>query len=131
MLFTYHWLQKAENDYWDRFGRHLGTVWNVKELVELKNNINQKSKERIQTDTIFVPLSIVMNPELPSALLGNENQADVKKVNTNVKNISNNGDELRTEMPLPRDADIVNMANLEKEEFFGLIANAGLSKLNK
>lgn len=126
-MFVYHWLNRTEEDYWERFGTHLGTLWDRVDL-ERMNSPSNKDKNSVKKDTIFIPLSLVMNPELPAALLGkNSNTKNTEQTSTTEPE----GDDLRTGMPLPRDSEIVNMANLEKDEFFGLIANAGLTKIDK
>jgi len=67
-----------------------------------------------------------MNPELPNALLGKKPETPAGRPITNPPS-SSLGDGLNTDMPLPSDAEVINMSNLPKEEFFGLIANAGLA----
>lgn len=126
ILFAFHYLRKKEKEFWHNFGAHLGTEWETDDLREMlkKRGGALGTKKRV-----FVPLSLIVNPELPSALLGQkpQNAANAPSgTNVNQPQASQSGDGLSTGMPIPQDTEIVNMANLDKGEFFGLIANAGL-----
>lgn len=119
LLFVYHYLKKDEGDMWDRFGAHLGTLWDRETLQTL----DAKPKgSHVQNDSIFVPLSLVVNPDLPNALLGKKKNAPPGAAPRQ------SGDGLYTEMALPEGEEVVNMGDLPREEFFGLVASAGLVK---
>ena len=106
---------------WDRFGAHLGTLWDRDTLQAL----DAKPKgSHVQNDTIFVPLSLVVNPDLPNALMGKKSGAPTPPGEP----ARQSGDGLHTEMAMPEGDEVVNMGDLPKEEFFGLVANAGLAK---
>ena len=105
---------------WDRFGAHLGTLWDRKTLLTL----DAKPKgSHLENDTIFVPLSLVVNPDLPNALLGKKSGSTPQGASANQP-----GDGLHTEMAMPEGDEVVNMGDLPKEEFVGLVASAGLAK---
>lgn len=70
---------------------------------------------------IHVPLSLVMKPDLPEALLGKQQQGQPSSPMP-----SSIGDGLNTGMALPTDSEVVNMADLSKEEFLGIIRQSGL-----
>ena len=116
----YHHLKKADEEYWDRFASHLGTIWDRESLQILADKPAGAASDNSR---IFVPLSLVVNPELPNALL-NRQPADSSSAPGGTS--TPNGDGLCTAMPLPEGEEVVNMGNLSKEEFFGLIHNAGL-----
>lgn len=67
-----------------------------------------------------------MNPELPDALLGKKKDGNSAAPGGN---IPSSGDGLHTEMAMPEGDEVVNMGDLPKEEFFGLVAQAGLAKI--
>jgi hypothetical protein len=120
LLFVFHWLKKEEGEQWNRFGAHLGTLWDRDTLKAL----DEKPKgSHLQNDTIFVPLSLVVNPDLPNALLGKTKGAPAPPGAT-----QQSGDGLYTEMAMPEGDEVVNMGDLPKEEFVGLVASAGLAK---
>lgn len=123
LLFAYHHLKKSDEDTWDRLGSHLGTLWEREALLALQQHVSGTGEA---TPHVFVPLSLVMNPELPDALLGK------KKEGSSVSpggSIPSSGDGLHTEMAMPEGEEVVNMGDLPKEEFFGLVAQAGLAKI--
>jgi hypothetical protein len=120
LLFVYHYLKKDDDEYWDRLGSHLGTLWDKESLRILSE---KPSGSGTRNPRIFVPLSLVVNPELPNALL-NRQPADGPSAPRGTS--TPNGDGLCTAMPLPEGEEVVNMGNLSKEEFFGLIHNVGL-----
>jgi hypothetical protein len=82
---------------------------------------------RGENDTIFVPLSLVVNPDLPAALLGEKKDGPSNSPQARSGRPPSGGDGLHTEMSIPTDTEVVNMADLDKDEFFGLIGNAGLA----
>lgn len=124
LLFAYHHLRKADEETWDRLGSHLGTLWDREALVALQRQV---AGDGDASDTIFVPLSLVVNPELPDALLG-KNAAPSASPGEPVPRPSS-GDGLHTEMAMPEGDEVVNMGDLPKEEFFGLVSQAGLAKI--
>jgi hypothetical protein len=127
LLFVYHHLKKDEDNYWHEFGRHLGTTW---ERETLERMLEPSVGPRPKNATIFVPLSLVLNPDLPSILLGRPLGAK-KSANTpqgGSEESASGSDGLHTSMALPGGEEIVNMGDLSKNEFFGLVASAGMVK---
>lgn len=124
LLFAYHHIRKADESSWDRLGSHLGTLWDRDALIALQKQV---AGDGDKSSTIFVPLSLVVNPELPDALLG-KNPAPSVSPGEPVSRPSK-GDGLHTEMAMPEGDEVVNMGDLPKEEFFGLVAQAGLAKI--
>lgn len=123
LLFVYHHLKKDEDNYWSEFGRHMGTTWERKVLESML----EPSKGNARTNPrIFVPLSLVLNPDLPSILLGRP-LGDRGAQNTSPGK-PNGGDGLYTGMALPKGEEVINMGDLPKEEFFGLVSSAGMAK---
>lgn len=125
LLFAYHHIRKTEEDSWDRLGSHLGTLWDRDALMALQKQV---AGDGNKSSTIFVPLSLVVNPELPDALLG-KNPAPSASPGEPIPSRSGGGDGLYTEMAMPEGDEVVNMGDLPKEEFFGLVAQAGLAKI--
>lgn len=117
LLFVYHYLKKDDDEYWDRLGAHLGTLWDKDSLRILSE---KPSGSGTRNPRIFVPLSLVVNPELPKALLGKTDSP------TPGGDSHSGGDGLHTAMAMPEGDEVVNMGTLSKEEFFGLVSNAGL-----
>jgi hypothetical protein len=119
LLFAYHWLQKDENEYWDRMGAHLGTLWDRDQLIRLmaapKGSVGSSSR-------VFVPLSLVVNPDLPNALLGKSKTG---------QDTDSSGDGLHTGMTLPEGDEVVNMAEMDKDEFLDVIGRSGLGGVRK
>lgn len=124
LLFVYHHLRKDEDNFWHEFGRHLGTTW---ERETLERMLAASKGTRSKNSSIFVPLSLVLNPDLPSILLGRP-LGDRKVENTSSGKPTKDGDGLSTGMSLPEGEKVVNMGDLSKEEFFGLVAGAGMMK---
>lgn len=122
LLFVYHHLKKDESNYWNEFGRQMGTTW---ERATLERMLETSKGPPKKTSSIFVPLSLVLNPALPSILLGKPQGEDNSPGATPVKR--EGGDGLYTGMALPKGEDVINMGDLPKEEFFGLVAGAGLA----
>jgi hypothetical protein len=122
LLFAYHWISKVDNDQWKRLSKHLGTVWDRSTLEML--NSSGSGTRGTPSERLFIPLSLSMNPDLPEALLG-------KKKSTGPAppggSSSQAGDGLRTEMALPAGEEVVNMGDLPKNEFIGLVSQAGLA----
>ena len=118
LLFSYHWLKKVENDQWSTLASHLGTVWDIAELNRLKNNEPVANAPR--ATTVFVPLSLVMNPGLVEGLL---NKGSTSKSGQPLLT----GDGLSTEMALP--GDVVPMSTLSKTDFLKMIRCADYSVL--
>lgn len=120
LLFAYHYLKKDDTEYWERFGAHLGTIWDRDQL----RNLMESSGTKATNSRIFVPLSLTINPDLPKALLGKKkNQSSGSQ--SSVADIPSS-DGLNTGMPLPIDAEVINMATLPKEEFLSIIGSSGL-----
>lgn len=119
----YHHLKKAEDHYWHEFGRHLGTTW---ERETLERMLEPSKGTRPKNSSIFVPLSLVLNPDLPSILLGRP-LGDRGAQNTSPGK-PKGGDGLYTGMALPEGEEVINMGDLPKEEFFGLVSSAGMVK---
>ena len=86
----------------------------------------QVSGDGDKSETIFVPLSLVVNPELPDALLGKQSANSAPRGEP-VSHSS--GDGLHTAMAMPEGDEVINMGDLPKEEFFGLVSQAGLAKI--
>lgn len=118
-------MKKADEDYWDHFGTHLGTLWSRSELEQVRANRGKSGKTRI-TDKVLVPLSLVMNPDLPDAILGKKPEGSGSGPQRNPDAPLPSGDGLNTGMSLPMDTEVVNMSELSKEEFLGIISRAGL-----
>jgi hypothetical protein len=125
LLFAYHWLSKVEEDTWNRLGNHLGTLWDREALLALQSEVSGSGTPQ---NRIFVPLSLSINPELPDALLG---KSKGRTTSPGEHGSPNKGDGLHTEMAMPEGAEVVNMGDLPKEEFFGLVASAGLTNTKK
>lgn len=124
LLFAFHWLSKVDEDSWDRIAMHLGTMWD-RETLEM---LNSSTGSGTPGKHIFVPLSLSINPDLPAALLGKK-ASDNSSVPSGGKPVGR-GDGLYTEMAMPEGSDVINMGDLPREEFLGLVANAatGLTK---
>jgi len=119
LLFVYHYLRKNETEQWEHLGAHLGTIWDRNELLKL-----QQSGAKPENSRIFVPLSLVMNPDLPDALLGKRRNQSAAPQSS--EDVLPSGDGLNTGMSLPTDTEIVNMAELSKDEFLSVIGKSGL-----
>lgn len=124
LLFVYHHLKKDEDNYWHNFGRHLGTTWD-RETLERMTTPGDGSKNT--NPRIFVPLSLVLNPALPSILLGKPIGGAKPPGGPTKDSSTKSGDGLSTGMALPGGEEVVNMGDLSKDEFFGLVASAGLA----
>jgi len=122
LLFAYHHLRKAEDDDFGRLGAHLGTLWDREALMALQKQV---AGDGDKSETIFVPLSLVVNPELPDALLGKQSANSAPRGEP----VSHSSDGLHTAMAMPEGDEVINMGDLPKEEFFGLVAQAGLAKI--
>jgi hypothetical protein len=124
LLFVFHWLSKVEEDTWDRLGKHLGTLWDRESLVALRDATGNSSGP--SQNRIFVPLSLSINPELPDALLGKKsgNASPGEPAST-----PSRSDGLHTAMAMPEGDEVVNMGDLPKNEFFGLVSQAGLANV--
>lgn len=107
---------------WERFGAHLGTLWNRETLQALDE---KPQGSHTQNDTIFVPLSLVVNPDLPNALLGKDTGGAKAPPGATARQ---GGDGLHTEMAMPEGDEVINMGSLPREEFIGLVASSGLAK---
>lgn len=121
LLFAFHWLNKVEEDTWERLTSHLGTVWD-RDTLEM---LNSSTSSGTPGKKIFVPLSLSINPDLPAALLGKK-PSDIRS--SPGEKASQQGDGLYTGMAMPEGDDVINMGDLPREEFMGLVANAGLTK---
>ncbi len=125
LIFAFHYLKKKDDDYWARFGAHMGTVWDREELERLTSAPSgSPSRDR----RVFVPLSLVVNPDLPEALLGKgkaNKQSGSSPRGTEEALPASDG--LQTGMSLPLGTEIVNMANLPKEKFMEIIRQSGLA----
>ena len=118
-MFAYHYCNKKEEDYWKRFGSHMGTLWDRDELRRL---ISTPSGPPGQNQRVFVPLALVVNPDLPNALLG------IKKGDKpSTSDALPQGDGLNTGMPIPLGDEVENMAELPKDEFLQIISRSGLA----
>ncbi len=119
-MFVYHWLQKVDKDQWDRLGSQLGTTWKRSELERL-DAAPPGAKEG--SDTIFVPLSLVINQDLVEGLL---NRANKSPSQPSTGSPPQQGDGLHTGMSLPAGEEVINMATLPKDEFLNVIRSGGL-----
>jgi hypothetical protein len=119
-MFAYHWLHKVDKDQWDKLGSQLGTTWKRSELERL-DDAPAGAKEG--SDTIFVPLSLVINRDLVDGLLNGPSKSP-NQPSTGSR--SQSGDGLHTDMPIPAGEEVVNMATLPKDEFLNVIRAGGL-----
>ena len=124
LLFAYHHLRKTDEESWDRLGSHLGTLWDREALMALQRQV---AGDGDKSSTIFVPLSLVVNPELPDALLGKQSATSASPGEPVSR--TSRGDGLHTAMAMPEGDEVINMGDLPKDEFFGLVAQAGLAKI--
>jgi hypothetical protein len=99
-------------------------VWDRETLKMLNSNV---SGSGTPGNKIFVPLSLSINPDLPAALLGTKKSSN--SVSLGDTPHTSGGDGLYTEMAMPEGDEVVNMGDLPKEEFFGLVSQAGLAKI--
>jgi len=120
-MFAYHWLQKVEKDQWNRLGSQLGTMWSRSELLRLKDT---PAGAREGSDTIFVPLSLVINPDLVEGLMNKQGKAPNQQPAGAAPLPS--GDGLSTGMSIPLGEDVINMATLPKDQFLDVIRKGGL-----
>ncbi len=125
LLFAYHWISKVDADQWKRLSSHLGTVWD-RETLEMLNS-KAPGTGRASPDKIFVPLSLSINPDLPEALLGKKRTTASASQGEPVS--TSKGDGLHTAMAMPEGDEVINMGDLPKDEFFGLVSQAGLAKI--
>lgn len=121
-MFSFHWLQKVESEQWDNLGHQLGTMWSKSELLRMSS---AEPGARKGSDRIFVPLSLVINPDLVEGLLG-KGKKDKNQPTSAGQTPLPPGDGLNTGMSLPAGEEVVNMAELPKDEFLGIIKSAGL-----
>lgn len=105
-------------------GAHLGTLWDREDLTALQEQVAGAGD---RSPTVFIPLSLVVNPELPDALLGKVKSGDPATRGDNRPSPA--GDGLHTEMAMPEGDEVVNMGELPKDEFFGLVSQAGLANI--
>lgn len=122
-LFAFHWLSKVDDDTWERLSSHLGTVWDREELMALQDSTPRSGKPQ---NKVFVPLSLSINPDLPDAILGKKKSGDSVSPEGEPRS---SGDGLHTGMALPEGDEVVNMGELPKNEFIGLVSQAGLAKV--
>ncbi len=122
-MFVYHWLTKVDKDQWDKLGSQLGTTWKRSELERLDS---APPGAREGSDTIFVPLSLVINQDLVEGLLNRANKSPNQPSTGSEPATSQAGDGLHTGMPLPAEEEVVNMALLPKDEFLNVIRRGGL-----
>jgi len=105
LCYTVYWLRKAEEDYWERFGRTLGVIWHREDI----DNMMKDEKNKTPTDTVFLPLSMVMQPNIVDAL---------KKMFGNNRSKIGSGDYV------PKAGEeIVELGDFDKETFKKLIGN--------
>jgi hypothetical protein len=122
-MFAYHWLQKDDTDQWDRLGHQLGTMWSRSELLRMST---AEPGAREGADRIFVPLSLVINPDLVDGLLKKAKKDQNQPSATGDGTPLPPGDGLNTGMALPAGEEVVNMADLPKNEFLNVIRSGGL-----
>lgn len=122
LLFVYHHIRKTDEDSWNRLGSHLGTLWDRDALMSLQKQVAGAGDK---SSTIFVPLSLVVNPDLPNALLGKDTGGAKAPPGATARQ---GGDGLHTEMAMPEGDEVINMGSLPREEFIGLVASSGLAK---
>ena len=58
-----YWLRKSENDWWARIIQILGLKWNKEDMVQALSD-----KEKQDGDGVFLPLSFVIQPQMPEVL---------------------------------------------------------------
>lgn len=119
-MFVYHWLEKVDKDQWAKLGTQLGTTWKRSELERL-DAAPAGAKEG--SDTIFVPLSLVIDQGLVEGLL---NKANKSPNQPSTGSAPQAGDGLHTGMALPAGEEVINMATLPKDEFLNVIRAGGL-----
>ena len=122
-MFAYHWLTKVDKDQWDRLGSQIGKTWKRSELERLDS---APPGAREGSDTIVVPLSLVINQDLVEGLLNRANKSPSQPSTGSGPATSQAGDELHTGMPLPAGEEVINMATLPKSEFLDVIRSGGL-----
>jgi hypothetical protein len=121
-MFAYHWLTKVDKDQWERLGSILGTTWKRSELERLDS---APPGAREGSDTIFVPLSLVINQGLVEGLLNKAGKSP-NAPSTGSPATPGQGDGLHTGMSLPAGEEVINMAVLPKDEFLNVIRAGGL-----
>ena len=121
-MFSYHWLRKVDKDQWKSLGSHLGTMWSRAEINRL---VDAPAGPKEGQDAVFVPLSLVINPDLVEGLV-TKGSADRQLAPSAASGPSNTGDGLNTGMALPSGEEVVNMADLPKDEFLNVIRKGGL-----
>ncbi len=77
------------------------------------------------SDRIFVPLSLVINPDLPDGLL-KKSKKDPNPSSTSDGTPLPPGDGLNTGMAIPLGEEVINMATLPKDAFLDVIRKGGL-----
>jgi hypothetical protein len=97
-------------------------MWSRSELVRM-STAEPGAKEG--SDRIFVPLSLVINPDLVDGLL-KKAKKDPNTLATGDGTPLPSGDGLNTGMALPAGEEVVNMADLPKNEFLNVIRSGGL-----
>jgi hypothetical protein len=58
-----HWLSKSENAWWERVIQLLGLKWTKEDMVQALSD-----KSKTQSDGVFLPLSFVIQPQMPDVL---------------------------------------------------------------
>jgi hypothetical protein len=122
-MFAYHWLTKVDKDQWDKLGSQLGTTWKRSELERLDS---APAGAREGSDTIFVPLSLVINQDLVEGLLNRAGKTPNAPSTGSQTSTPQAGDGLHTGMSLPSGEEVINMATLPKDEFLNVIRSGGL-----
>jgi hypothetical protein len=122
-MFAFHWLQKTDNDQWDKLGHQLGTMWSRSELLRMST---EEPGAKEGSDRVFVPLSLVINPDLVDGLLRKTKKDQNTQSPTSAEDPLPSGDRLNTGMALPLGEEVVNMATLPKNEFLNVIRSGGL-----
>jgi len=117
-MFSYHWLRKVDKDQWKSLGSQLGTMWSRSELLRLNEAPAGVSEG---TDTVFVPLSLVINPNLVEGLMTKAKEGPSPQGSESTSAPLPGGDGLNTGMALPAGEEVVNMALLPKDEFLNVI----------
>ena len=123
LMFAYHWYQKVDKDQWDKLGSMLGTTWKRSELERLDK---ATPGAREGADTIFVPLSLIINQGLVEGLLNKADKPQNQPSTGSTPATPQAGDGLHTGMSLPAGEEVVNMATLPKDEFLNVIRAGGL-----
>ena len=101
-----HWLHKSENAWWERVIQLLGLKWTKEDMVQALSD-----KSKTQRDGVFLPLSFVIQPQMPDVL---------KKILGSQSNPIGDGSYWPTD-----NEEVVDLSELDKDTFKQIIGAAG------